>query len=176
MKKVIVLFGMLLFVNFMQAQEVYSPYFKVASLNSSIAEAVPEITAALSTKGFEVIGSYAPEANQELYVLCYTRADLKETALKFKDRGSLASVLKVALKKENGQVTVSMINPMYLFYAYLLDGIQMHEKQLQQINSDSKEAMSAIGVSFEPFGGEQTKKELQKYHYKIYDALLHRPC
>ncbi len=148
------------------AQE-QSAYFQVGTSNESIVDAMNTVKTALQNSGFNVIGEYNPADSENLGVVCYTRADLEKIALDFADRGSLAATLKIGFKKEGNSVKISMLNPMYLFYGYFIEGVDKHEKELAKISEDAKTAMKKVGTDFNPFGGELTKKELQKYHYKM---------
>ena len=145
----------------------YPAYYRVASLEASIQDLAEDVKNALEGKGFEVIGEYNPANSSDLYVLCYTRDDLADICLKFEDRGALASVLKVGLKKKDGRVDISMINPEYIFYAYLYEGIDPYIIALQGITADARKALEEVGSDFEPFGGFQDREDLEDYHYKI---------
>ncbi len=142
-------------------------YYLVATSQGTIADAERSVTTALQSSGFNVIGQYNPANSENLAVVCYTHPDLEKIALDFADRGALAAALKIGFKKEDNSVKISMINPMYLFYAYFVEGIDVHEKELLTISERAKTAMKKVGSNFIPFGGELSKKELQKYHYKI---------
>jgi len=126
-----------------------------------------EVKTALQNSGFKVIGEYQPGNTKNLAVVCYTHSELEKIALDFSDRGSLAAALKVGFQKEGNSVKISMINPMYLFYAYFIDGVEKHEKELAKISNDAKTAMKNVGSEFTPFGGKLDKEKLQKYHYKV---------
>ena len=130
-------------------------------------DAMNTVKTALQNSGFNLIGEYNPADSENLAVVCYTRPDLEKIALDFADRGSLAATLKIGFKKEGSSVKISMLNPMYLFYGYFIEGVDKHEKELAKISEDAKTAMKEVGADFNPFGGELTKKELQKYHYKM---------
>ncbi|NQU88560.1 MAG: hypothetical protein HQ541_22665 [Mariniphaga sp.] len=147
--------------------QMESPYFNLCSFEGSVESAATKVKNALHEKSFKVIGEYSVGGNENLYVICYTRNDLEEIALSFADRGSLAATLKVGVKKNGNSVTVSMINPMYLFYAYFIDGIEEHENTLKEISDQAINAIKSVGNSLEAFGGELEKKKLQKYHYKV---------
>lgn len=142
-------------------------YFEITKSDENIGILVNSVKEALYSKGFKVIGEYTPADNEKLGVVCYTHSDLEKIAMDFEDRGALAAALKIGFKQEGEKVKVSMINPMYLFYAYFVDGIEKHETELIQISNNAKAAMESIGNSFRPFGGELEKKKLQKYRYKV---------
>jgi hypothetical protein len=75
--------------------------------------------------------------------------------------------MKVGLYKTSAGVEVSLLNPEYIFNAYLRDKTTAYEAKLQKITQDIKDALKAVGTDFTPFGGELTKKELRKYHYMM---------
>ena len=159
------IFSLILSVGF--SQEEYSPYYKVCELEGSVSSHVEKVKAALENSGFEVIGQYNPEKSEHLYVIAYTRDDLKKLSLEFKDRGALAATLKIGLVEKYGKTTISMLNPLYMFYAYLLEHANSHENDFLKISNDAVNAMKNVGTEMMPFGGMESKNDLQKYHYKI---------
>jgi len=158
---------MLSFSSQILADEELPPYFLVGQTNSTINETANEVKSALESKNFQVVGEYNPAENSDWYVIAFTRDDLKQTTLKVKDRGALASVLKIGLVKKDGKINVSMLNPMYLFYAYLMDEADTYLSELTKITSDVKSAMSSIGNDFTGFGGGEKIKDLKDYRYMM---------
>ena len=149
------------------AAEKFSPYLMVGTLDEPMDSVASKVKDALTSAGFNVIGEYNPEGKAELKSIAYTRKDLQEIALKVKDRGLLAAVLKVGLNEVDGKIDVSMINPEYLFRVYLMKEFSEHEDALKSIASDAQAAMKTVGGEFEPFGGNLKAKKLEHYHYKI---------
>lgn len=145
----------------------YPAYYKVCTLSGGMNDAIASVEAALTSSGFEIVGAYNPAGDPNFRVICYTRKDLADLCLKFEDRGALASVMKIGLKNNSGNIDVSMINPEYIFYAYLLEDIDPYLARLQGISNDAKTAMKQVGKDFIPFGGFQTREDLEDYHYKI---------
>jgi hypothetical protein len=148
------------------AQEALSPYFKVADLTGNIEDANVQITNIISTAGFEVIGEYDPAEKQELKVICFTNNELKKLSLQFADRGALASVLKAALVKENDKITVSILNPEYMFLAYWGEQLVGQEGQLDAMSDKVINAFSKLG-KLEPYGGFEKRDDLPDYHYMM---------
>ncbi len=142
-------------------------YYQVGTSSADIGEAINSVKNALQNSGFTILGDYSPGNDKNLGVVCYTRPDLEKIALTFNDRGALAAALKIGFKKEGSSVKISMLNPMYLFYGYFIEGVDKHETELINISDDAKTAMKKVGTDFTPFGGELSKKDLQKYHYKM---------
>ncbi len=144
-----------------------APYLKIGELSVSMDEAIQKVKDALTSKDFEIIGEYHPESKAGLYVIAYTRDDLQKITLKVKDRGALASVLKIGFVQKDGKIAVSMLNPPFLFYAYLMDETDKYLGDLTAVSNDAKAAMRSIGTGFTPFGGGIEPDELKDYHYMM---------
>ncbi len=156
------------------AQEIPA-YFKVATLTSTITDARQSVEQAIESKGFQVLGSYSPENNENMTVVTFTRKDLQTVCLKQTDRGMLAAVLKIGLFRKDGTITVSVLNPMYIFYAYL--GKQAFENKsiLETVSQDVFQAMQQIGSLMEPFGGAIDRDDLGSYHYMAFMPYFDDP-
>ena len=167
MKKTILLIAIImgvLTVSF--AQKVYSPYYKVAEYDSEISTISENVKEAIKAGGFEVIGEYHPGGNENLYVICFTNKKLENLSLEFKDRGALAGVLKAGIVKKNGKVTLSIINPEYMFLAYWGQQLNGQESQITKISESAKAIFSSMG-DLTAFGGNLEKEDLIEYHYKV---------
>ncbi len=149
------------------ADEELPPYYLIGQVEGTIDETATNVKAALQSKNFNIIGEYNPAGNPDLHVVAYTRDDLQQTVLKVKDRGALASVLKVGLVKKEGKINVSVLNPTYLFYAYLMDEADAHMNELNIVTNDVKSAMKVIGSDYTGFGGSEEIKDLKDYHYMM---------
>jgi hypothetical protein len=144
-----------------------SPFYKLnASENIEFEQAKTSVENAFVGKSFELIGDYHPENSNEFRVLCFIRKDLSDLSLKSTDRGALASVIRVGIAKKDGQVNLSLLNPQYVFCAYL-SNYESDKVSLMQIVTDAKDAMTSLGGKLEAFGGSLTEKALKKYHYKM---------
>jgi hypothetical protein len=161
----ILLLAMLFASPLLKADEELSPYLKVGTKESSVKDAVAEVKVLLENASFEVLGDYAPENNSKLHVIAYTRHDLQQICLTKKDRGALASILKIGFVEKDGSTTISMLNPMYLFYAYLGDDIEGNVEKLNKIAADAQTAMGKTGNKFTPFGGMEEIEDLPRYHF-----------
>lgn len=146
-----------------------SPYLEVARLSGSMSEAWEKTIEVLEADGYKVIGQYAPGSNPDLYVLVFTSPELKALCRRSADRGMLAAAMKVGFQKADGKVSVSLLNPEYLFYAYFRD--LMEESNFSStalaLSSEIKNSMKKIGTLMTPFGGDLTAKDLKKYHYMV---------
>jgi hypothetical protein len=152
--------------NFIVAQEL-SPYIKVGDSDNNIKQTSILAIKALEENGFEILGQYNPQNNEAFMVIVFTRKDLQTTVLKIKDRGALASALKVGLKSNGSKTTISYLNPEYLFNAYLCDEYPKHEVVLQKVTNDVKTALSSLGDINKGYGGSLSADKLRKYHYKM---------
>lgn len=148
------------------AQEIPA-YYKITTLKGSMQEAKTQVVNALKAKNFKIFGSYSPAGNPAYKVICFTRNDIYAITLIGKDQRILASMLKVGLLKTSSGIEVSLLNPEYIFNAYLRDHITAYESKLNAITADVKSALKTVGTEFKPFGGSMTKKELRKYHYML---------
>ncbi len=167
-KKILSLIGVFLFgFGISMAQETFSPFLKTAEQNKSIESLAEEISSALKLANFNIVGQYKPMHSGNLQVICFTRKDLQSASLSFKDRGALASVLKIGLQKTASGVSISILNPMYMFYGYFQGNIAKQMTVLKQIDKDAKQVLSDKFGKLTPFGGELTSEKLVGYHYKV---------
>lgn len=167
MKKSLLILFVLLLSQLIIAQDLkLSPFLKIGTSNSDLPILISTIKENLTSKNFIILGEYQPEGNQNLYVICFTREDLNQLCLKSKDRGALASVLKVGLIKKGETVDISILNPDYMFCAYL-SNFENDKKAFSKITNAVKEALHPLGHEFSSFGGELKTDALKKYHYKI---------
>jgi hypothetical protein len=137
------------------ADTSYQP-FVLASINDSgLAEQTAATIEALENAGFSVAGQYAPLENANVIVV--TSEELKAIAAA-SDRGGYAAGQRVSVTERDGKTEVSFINPVYIQYAYRLEG------DMQAIADQLGKALGNI----ESFGAEKkmTAKKLGKYHYK----------
>ena len=165
-RTILITFICLLSISSLFAQEE-SAYFLISSSNETMADGMARTKSALTESGFKITGEYNPSQSQDLGAICYTHPDLEKIALGFNDRGALAATLKIGFKKEGEMLQISMINPIYLFYAYFVDGLEQQEDALQAISDQAVAAMQNVGTLNKAFGGTLDKKKLQKYHYKV---------
>lgn len=144
-----------------------SPFYKLnPTENLEFEQTKINVENAFIGKSFKLIGAYQPENNENFNVLCFSRNDLSELCIKSEDRGALASVIRVGIAKKEGKVNLSLLNPQYVFCAYL-SNYESDNKGLMVIVNDAKAAITSLGGELEVFGGALTEKALKKYHYKM---------
>lgn len=144
-----------------------APFIKIGETNQSINETSEKVVQLLKEHSFTVLGTYHPAQNNSLKVIAFTRADLKNSVIKVKDRGALGAIMKVGLVKEGNKVVMSYTNPEYVLRAYLMDQYGSHKSMTEAFSADLKSTLSPLGTEFKPFGGTVPSEKLKKYHYKI---------
>ena len=167
MKKLMIFLSMLLSLTIVSnAQEELSPFMGV-STNGSVSEISTKVEKAIQDANFEIIGQYNVADDNNLKVICFTRDDLKKTTAHFKDRGALASVLKIGVRKDAETIEVSILNPVYMFIAYFGENYQEQGKALKEIDHDAKNILINSFGTLTDFGGKLEIKDIEKYHYKV---------
>ena len=127
------------------------------------------VVKAITNSEFEIIGKYNPMNSNNITVIAFTNKILQEQTLKVKDRGFLASVLKVAVINENGKSNIYLLNPEYIFWAYLGDEMKKSSfsDPLMEVDNTIKDALEFLGTSPIETGGNISRSELTKYRYMI---------
>lgn len=146
-----------------------APYYLVADVDGDLNTVESKIASALEAKGFSVIGKYNPASKSDKRVLVYSNQNLQNICSKVSDRGMLAAALKIGIWERQGKIRVTMLNPEYLFLAYLREDADQGAMKgaLEKINASAIAAMKTIGTSMKPFGGDLEKKKLKEYKYMM---------
>ena len=166
MKRILIITSLLAWSFGQLFAQSLSPYFKVAEMETSLQEAAEQVENAVTNAGYEVIGSYHPAQNKNLYVVCFTNKELKDLSLEFPDRGALAATMKAGFASENGKVTLTLLNPEYMFLAYWGRQLNGQEKDLKEMSEKVKSVFKQFG-SLENYGGEEDADDLPHYHYMM---------
>ena len=148
------LLPVLLFCMTAAADTAYQP-FVLASINDAGLEQQTEATVdALIGAGFTITGQYSPLENANVIVV--TSPKLQEIAAK-SDKGGYGAGERVSVTEREGKTEVAFINPLYIQYAYRLEG------DMQGVYDQLSEVLGNV----ETFGAEKemTAKKLGKYHY-----------
>lgn len=156
-----------LFIAFALSVSSIPPYYKMEVRSGTIGEMAEIVRTKLTEGGFEILGEYYPGDTDHLYVLAFTCNELIELASDGTDQGLLASVMKVGITYYDGKVTVSLINPEYLFYAYLSTAMDISSIRLgvEEFSVRVLDAMSFEGTVPSGFGGDIAAEDLKKYRY-----------
>jgi len=136
---------------------LYKPFVVASSGPGTLAEQTQSTLAALEDAGFEVAGQYSPVEGTNIIVV--TNDELKKIAA-MSDRGGYAAGQRVSISETGDNVEVSFMNPVYIQYAYRLEG------DMQPV-SDTLSA--SLGNESTCGGGDKkmTTKKLGKYHYMV---------
>ncbi|HEY6107244.1 MAG TPA: hypothetical protein VIV59_14765, partial [Anaeromyxobacteraceae bacterium] len=136
------------------AEEPRLKPFVLASKGAGEVEATAEaLKPRLAAAGMELAGAYAPYPGA--MVLVVTSPELKAAAAKTKF-GAYGAIQRIGVTKVGDEVQVAFTNPVYMQYAYRMQG------DLAPVRAKLEGALGKL----EDFGAEGlTAKELGKYHY-----------
>jgi hypothetical protein len=138
------------------ADTAYQPFILASHGDAGLAEQTAMAAAALEAAGFTVAGQYSPVDNANVIVV--TSPELQGIAAR-SAKGGYAAGQRVSVTEREGRTEVAFVNPLYIQYAYRLEG------DMQPIYDRLAAALGEI----EAFGAEKkmTAKKLGKYHYMI---------
>jgi hypothetical protein len=174
MKKILIITSLLVWSCGQLLAQPLSPYFKVAEMETSLQEAAEQVENTVTNAGYEVIGSYHPAQNENFYVVCFTNKELKDLSLEFPDRGALAATMKAGFVSENGKVTLTLLNPEYMFLAYWGEQLNGQEKKLKEASEKVKNVFKQFGT-LQNYGGEEDADDLPHYHYMMMMPYFDEP-
>jgi len=136
---------------------LYKPFVVASAGPGTLAGQTQSTLAALESAGFEVAGQYSPVEGTNVIVV--TNDELKQIA-SLSDRGGYAAGQRVSISEVGDNVEVSFVNPVYIQYAYRLEG------DMQPVS----DALAASLGNENTCGGgdkEMSAKKLSKYHYMM---------
>ncbi|MBN1251924.1 MAG: hypothetical protein JXR51_16840 [Bacteroidales bacterium] len=143
-------------------------FYKLGTKKGSLIEVRNNIVKSLIKENFKILGEYNPSKDSNLLVITFTRKDLLDITLKIKDKGLMASVMRIGLIANNNSVDISLLNPEYVFYSYLRDNTKKYEIELAQISLDIKMALYTITPEFTPFIiSSLSDRELKEFRFLI---------
>lgn len=157
-------------------------YYKVAVLKGTVEEISTKVKtvleASVNSEGqtqhpFKVVGEYSPAKNPGLRVVAFTRDDLISLTAGMPTIEVMAGVMKIGLRDmtdKKGYVEVTLLNPDFVFYAYLRKNINSeNESTLIGISEDIKLALLDLGeVIFMPVGETSLDEEqLKEFRYMV---------
>lgn len=144
-----------------------SPYFYFGQLHVSSEKANQQLQELIAQNGFDLLGQYHPENNADLTVLAFTNDDIKKITFGVKDRGALASVLKIALVNQQGKTNLYLLNPEYIFQAYLRKEMDKSSIKLPLLKATDKikDALELYATIPNGVGGNIDQDDLRSYRY-----------
>ena len=146
------------------AQKI-SPYYNCGQVEETIQSAKAKVVETLNAKGYAVTGEYDVANDVAMHVLCFSSEELQQTCLKVKDKGILASNLRIGFQTVGNKTELTIVNPKYIFLGYLRAGYDANKKVLDKIDKEVKSAMQGFTNQLTAFGGSLEESELKKYHY-----------
>lgn len=146
------------------AQDIM-PYYNCGQVDGNITSVKDQVKAALIKKGFSITGGYNVANQSTLYVLTFTSNNLQNACLKVKEKGIIASNLRIGFEKIGDKVEISLVNPKYIFLGYLRKGYDENKSALDQVTADVLSAVRTISTQLTPFGGTLKESNLKDYHY-----------
>lgn len=166
-----------LFVAFAVSTSAIPPYYKMEVRSGTIGEMAEIVRAKLNTGGFRIIGEYYPGDSDHLYVIAFTSERLIKLASEGPAQALLASVIKVGLTYYDGKVTVSVINPEYLFNAYLGSAVEISHIRtgVEEFKGRVLAALYFEGTTPTGFGGDVSENDLKKYRYMPAMPTFNKP-
>lgn len=161
MKKMVLLVAIIFTVS---SANSIPPLFNLGTFENEISAQVIE---ALEADGFQILGEYNPGNQQHLSVIAFTNNELKETTFSLDNRAALASVLKVGMVTKDNSTSLFLLNPEYMFYAYLQDKMDdtQTKAKLMSVDEKVKKTLRSVGTKFEGTGGNLEIKKLKNYRY-----------
>lgn len=134
----------------------FRPFVLASVSESSLEQQVAATVAALERAGFHLAGQYAPLESAR--VLVVTDPELLAVAART-DRGGYGAAQRVSVSRREDRTETAFVNPLYLRYAYRLQG------DLQGVYDRLTAALGYV----EEFGSGKglTARKLERYHYMI---------
>ena len=133
------------------------PFIVASNTSGTLNQATTATISALENAGFEIVGQYSPVDDTNIIVA--TNDTLKAIAAR-SPRGGYAAGQRISVTATNGTVEVGYVNPVYIQYAYHLNGdMQPVFTQL----SDALGMLKTCGADKK----KMTAKKLDGYHYMM---------
>jgi len=163
-KSLPVLLALLLLAVTAAADTTYQPFILASISENGLEEQTDATLTALEQAGFTVAGQYSPL--QDANVIIVTNPNLKALAA-LSERGGYGAGQRVSVALRNDRTEVAFINPLYIQYAYRMEG------DMQSVHDQLSQALG----NMEAFGAEKkmTAKKLKKYHYMVGMQRFHNP-
>lgn len=154
---------------FFAVSNAIPPYYRIAVKSGSIESVASEYKNIIEVNGLSLLGEYHPGNNPALFIVAFTCPKLKEIATGVDERGALAAVMKLGFVSRNGMIEVSILNPDYIFHAYLRSAMESSRRasDLEIISKKIFGLFTSDEYTAVPFGGDLTAEQLHKYHYMM---------
>jgi len=147
------------------SQDKLFAYYKVTTMGT-VNDVKAKIKTQIKEKGFTYLGGYNTQNKANQYVIAFTNNKLYGIALYGKTHKVMGAIMKFGIIKKGNTITVSLLNPEYIFYAYFRNTTSSYDK-LKVISDETHEILKSLGTGYIGFGGQLSKSELKKYHYMM---------
>ena len=166
MKTFSIFSSIILFLSIQSIAQDYSPYYNLGSKSGSISQMASIVKNTAKSKGFTLIGEYAPGTQNDLYVLVFTNSTTISITSKAHNQGVIASSYRVGLEQKGTNIQITAVNPEYQWIAYLGKNYSKVESQLKTQKSGFDAFCKAIGNGeLKAMGGKVKKSDLEEYQY-----------
>lgn len=134
----------------------YMPFILGSTTTDSVAATADKAKSALTSNGFQVVGSYSPATDTQVIIV--TNDALKSLAAQ-SENGGFGAMERVSIVKRGANTEVSYTNPVYMWNVYKMKG---------DITPVQSAMEKALGKQSE-FGAEEalSADDLRDYHYKF---------
>jgi hypothetical protein len=144
----------MLLVSAAYADSKLKPFMLASKGPGDMAKTVAEAKTKLTSAGFEVVGEYSPYTGTTVIIVTNDALKANAKATKF---GGYGAVQRIAVTDINGEIQLTYTNPVYMSYAYRMQG-------------HLEDVAAALGTALggaEAYGSKKglTGKKLEKYHY-----------
>jgi len=164
LKTLLVIAVFLISINANSQEKLYA-YYKVTT-TGTINDVKAKLKTQLKEKGLTYLGGYNTQGKANQYVIVFTNKKLYGISLYKKTHKAMASIMKFGIKKSGNSITVSLLNPEYIFYAYFRNTTSSYTK-LKEISDEVHGILKSVGTEYKGFGGQLSKRDLKKYHYMM---------
>lgn len=136
---------------------LYKPFILASAQPGTLKDQTLSTLNALQKAGFVLTGQYSPVEGTNILVV--TSDELREIAA-MSDKGGYGAGQRVSISEAGDNIEVAFVNPVYIQYAYRMEG------DMQPVY----DALAASLGEVEACGGgdkKMTAKKLGKYHYMV---------
>ena len=136
---------------------LYKPFILASAQPGTLKDQTLSTLNALQQAGFVLTGQYSPVEGTN--VLVVTSDELREIAA-ISEKGGYGAGQRVSISEAGDNIEVAFVNPLYIQYAYRMEG------DMQPVY----DALTASLGEVEACGGgkkKMTAKKLGKYHYMV---------
>lgn len=162
-------FTVLLIILFLSPRifaQKYAPYINFIVEKQKTEELQLKVEQALKSKNFVIEGHYSPADNPDNILVLFSRQSVSTKIAALTPQRFMAQVHRVAIYPENGKMVVSLLNPEYLFYAFLQNDALPLRSAIKQFSDDAVSALKTISSDKTETGGLVEYSTLINYAYR----------